>query len=180
MKGYIAFICTRRKVFPDTEISLADGWDLGDRYWIFVPNIWTKLSHLAGKLSVYTLQNLRYNGKLCPVSGITFLHINRTILFDLSKCFLSLLEVINFFPYEQALSIENKRISVISFLYVCMVNAIYLLSFVETPRKFIIAELSIRKLGSSSVLIILLLLLLLLIILLALMKIRAYGSKALQ
>ena len=33
-----------------------------------------------------------------------------------------------------------------SFLYVCMVNTIYLLSFVETPRKFIIAELSIRKL----------------------------------
>ena len=32
-----------------------------------------------------------------------------------------------------------------SFLYVCMVNTIYLLS-VETPRKFIIAELSIRKL----------------------------------
>ena len=31
---------------------------------------------------------------------------------------------------------------------------VYLLSFVETPRKFIIAELSIRKLGSSSVLII--------------------------
>ena len=60
----------------------------------------------------------------------------------------------------------------ISFLYVCMVNTIYLLSFVDTPRKFIIAELSIRKLGSSSVLIIL--------VLLALMKIRAYGSKALQ
>ena len=38
----------------------------------------------------------------------------------------------------------------LSFLYVCMVNTIYLLSFVETPRKFIIAELSIRKLGSSS------------------------------
>ena len=49
---------------------------------------------------------------------------------------------------------------------------LYLFGFVETPRKFIIAELSIRKLGSSSVLIILLLL--------ALMKIRAYGSKALQ
>ena len=48
-----------------------------------------------------------------------------------------------------------------------MVNTIYLFSFVETPRKFIIAELSIRKLGSSSVL-------------LALMKIQAYGSKALQ
>ena len=40
----------------------------------------------------------------------------------------------------------------ISFLYVCMLNTIYLLSFVETPRKFIIAEFSIRKLGSSSVL----------------------------
>ena len=40
----------------------------------------------------------------------------------------------------------------LSFLYVCMVNTIYLLSFVETPRKFIIAELLIRKLGSSSVL----------------------------
>ena len=58
-------------------------------------------------------------------------------------------------------------------------------SFVETPRKFIIAELSIREIGSSSVLIIM-------InkknssanynnnaLLLALMKIRAYGSKAL-
>ena len=38
----------------------------------------------------------------------------------------------------------------VSFLYVCMVNTIYLFSFVETPRKFIIAELSIRELGSSS------------------------------
>ena len=32
------------------------------------------------------------------------------------------------------------------------IKVLYLLSFVETPRKFIIAELSIRKLGSSSVL----------------------------
>jgi hypothetical protein len=39
--------------------------------------------------------------------------------------------------------------------------------FVETPRKFITAKLSIRKPGSSSVLI------------LALMKIRAYRSKVL-
>ena len=73
-----------------------------------------------------------------------------------------------------------------------MVKTIYLLSFVETPRKFIIvAELSIRKLGSSSVLIILLIInttidsaintsSVIIIILLALMKIRAYGSKALQ
>ena len=35
-----------------------------------------------------------------------------------------------------------------------MVNTVYLFSFVEAPRKFIIAELSIRKLGSSSVLVI--------------------------
>ena len=45
-----------------------------------------------------------------------------------------------------------------------MVNTIYLLSFVETPRKFIIAELSIRNLGSSSVLIILLALIIIIII----------------
>lgn len=55
----------------------------------------------------------------------------------------------------------------LSSLYICMVNTIYLLSSVETPRKFIIAELSTCKLESLSVL-------------LALMKIRAYGSKALQ
>ena len=36
-----------------------------------------------------------------------------------------------------------------------MVNIIYLFSFVETQRKFMIARHSIRKLGSSSVLIIL-------------------------
>ena len=35
-----------------------------------------------------------------------------------------------------------QTVATISFLYVCMVNTIYLLSFVETPRKFIIAELS--------------------------------------
>ena len=36
-----------------------------------------------------------------------------------------------------------------------MVNTVYLFSFVETPRKYIIAKLSTRKLGSSSALIIL-------------------------
>ena len=69
-----------------------------------------------------------------------------------------------------------------------MVNTIYLFSFVETPRKFIIAELSIRKLGSSSVLIILVSLamrdfhssVLIMLVLLTLTKIRAYGLKALQ
>ena len=61
-----------------------------------------------------------------------------------------------------------------------MVNIKLKYNFVQTPRKFIIAKLSIRKLGSSSVLIII-------IIstdedpnILALMKIRAYGSKALR
>ena len=57
----------------------------------------------------------------------------------------------------------------------------YLFSFVETPRKFIIAELSIRKLGFSSVVMIqLIVYIIVLIVLLALMKIQAYGSKALQ
>ena len=58
------------------------------------------------------------------------------------------------FPSHHLLHKIFNRNTLISFLYVCMVNTIYLLSFVETPRKFIIAELSIRKLGSSSVLII--------------------------
>ena len=60
-----------------------------------------------------------------------------------------------------------------------MVNIKYLFNFVETPRKFIIAELSIRKLGSSSVLIIQMQIVIN-SVLLALMKIRAYGSKALR
>ena len=42
----------------------------------------------------------------------------------------------------------------LSSLYVCMVNTIYLFSFVQTPRKFIVAELSISKSWSSSVLIV--------------------------
>ena len=93
-------------------------------------------------------------------------------------CYLSHLDYVS--PYANfaalAVPITLGNIFSLNFLYVCMVNTIYLLSFVETPRKFIIAELSIRKLGSSSVLIIVLLL----VLLLALMKIRAYGSKALQ
>ena len=60
------------------------------------------------------------------------------------------------------------RIQYINKFLVCLHGEYNILvKLVETPRKFIIAELSIRKLGSSSVL-------------LALMKIRAYGSKALQ
>ena len=45
---------------------------------------------------------------------------------------------------------ENNRI----FKFLVRLHGEYniLLSFVETPRKFIIAELSILKLGSSSVL----------------------------
>ena len=106
---------------------------------------------------------------------------------------------IQIFVFTQVVKNENAGIDsgrtkwCLSFLYVCMVNTIYLLSFVETPRKFIIAELSIRKLGSSSVLIIhstiiialmemilLALMMMMMMVLLALMKIRAYGSKALQ
>ena len=50
-------------------------------------------------------------------------------------------------------------IVILSSLYVCMAIKHIIVLFVETPRKFITAKLSI---------------------LLALMKIRAYGSKALQ
>ena len=63
--------------------------------------IWTQLSRLARKLSDYTLQNLHHSGKLYPVNGKTFLHMNRTTLFDLSKGFLGNRD--NFFPYEHDL-----------------------------------------------------------------------------
>ena len=56
----------------------------------------------------------------------------------------------------------------------------YFLYFVVTPPNFIIAKLSIRKPGSSSVLIISVLIISVLTSVLALMKIRAYGSKALR
>ena len=61
-----------------------------------------------GKLSVYTLQNLRHSGKLYPASGKTFPHMNKTKLFDLSKCFLGNRD--NFCPYEQALTNFNRFI----------------------------------------------------------------------
>ena len=89
----------RTKLFPSTEISLVDRRDLGRRE-NFGP-IWTQLSRLAGKLSVYNFTKSCHSGKLYPVSGITFLHMNRTKLFDLSKCFLASRD--NFSPYEQAL-----------------------------------------------------------------------------
>ena len=37
----------------------------------------------------------------------------------------------------------------LSFLYVCMVNTIYLLSFVETPRKFINAIINLRGVSTK-------------------------------
>ena len=45
-------------------------------------------------------------------------------------------------------------IEFISSLYVCMAIKYIIVLFVETPRKFITAKLSIRKPGSSSMLII--------------------------
>ena len=51
---------------------------------------------------LFTLyKTLHHRGKLHPVSGKTFLHMNRTTLFDLSKCFLGNRD--NFCPYELAL-----------------------------------------------------------------------------
>ena len=50
------------KSFPGTEISLADRRDLGDRDNFRL--VWIQLSRLAGKLSLYTLQNARHSGRL--------------------------------------------------------------------------------------------------------------------
>ena len=63
-----------------------------------------QLSRLAGKLSVYNFTKSCHSGKLYPVSGITFLHMNRIKLFDSSKCFLASRD--NFCPYEQALNLS--------------------------------------------------------------------------
>ena len=56
------------------------------------------------------------------------------------------------------LYVDNCTICIInlflSSLYVCMAIKYIIVLFVETPRKFITAKLSIRKPGSSSVLII--------------------------
>ena len=57
--------------------------------------------------------------------------------------------------YELSFKVSLIKCSlVLSSLYVFMVNIKLKYNFVETPRKFIIAKLSIRKLRSSSVLII--------------------------
>ena len=48
----------------------------------------------------------------------------------------------------------SNKSAIISSLYVCMAIKYIIVLFVETPRKFITAKLSIRKPGSSSVLII--------------------------
>ena len=46
--------------------------------------------------------------------------------------------------------VYDLTICKLSSLYDCMVNIKLKNNFVETPRQFIIAEFSIRKLGSSS------------------------------
>ena len=46
---------------------------------------------------------------------------------------------------------DKTKSTTISSLYVCLVNTKVKYHLVETPRKFTIAKLSIRKLGSSSV-----------------------------
>ena len=48
------------------------------------------------------------------------------------------------------LPLHVEKYHSLSALYVCMVNIKLKYNFVEIPRKFIIAKLSIRKLGSSS------------------------------
>ena len=55
---------------------------------------------------------------------------------------------------QKTLLIFIRTKTIISSLYVCMVNVKLKYNFVETSRKFIIAKLSIRKIGSTWVLII--------------------------
>ena len=55
---------------------------------------------------------------------------------------------------EQLVPNLLQQLGTISSLYVCMAIKHIIVLFVETPRKFIPAKLSIRKPGSSSVLII--------------------------
>jgi hypothetical protein len=54
----------------------------------------------------------------------------------------------------KGLRFGNTKAKISKTLYVCMAIKHIIVLFVETPRKFITAKLSIRKPGSSSVLII--------------------------
>ena len=54
-------------------------------------------------------------------------------------------------PHWHSFRILSDNITLISSLYDSMVNIKLKYNFVETPREFIIVELSIRKLGSLSV-----------------------------
>ena len=60
---------------------------------------------LSGK--TFCLHSSSHSGKLYPVSGKTFPHMNKTKLFDLSKCFLGNRD--NFCPYKQALSVPIRK-----------------------------------------------------------------------
>ena len=97
---------------------------------------------------------------------------DRQFIFDsyLLNLSLNFTKMVTFESYKPGLSRCKRMISVdyimnalkhpkvrLPFIYTPCIGKIYLFSFLETPRKFIIAELSVRKLASSSVLIQLLL-----------------------
>ena len=63
---------------------------------------------LSGKTFCLRFTKSCHSGKLYPVSGIKFLHMNRTKLFDSSKCFLANRD--NFCPYEQALKVLSNEL----------------------------------------------------------------------
>ena len=56
---------------------------------------------LSGKTFCLHFTKSCHCGKRYPVTGITFFHMNRTKLYDSSKCFLANRD--NFCPYEQTL-----------------------------------------------------------------------------
>ena len=62
----------------------------------------TEIIVISYEHNFYTLQNLCHSGKLYPASGKTLPHMNRTKLFDLSKCF-------PVCPCEQVLKLNDTR-----------------------------------------------------------------------
>ena len=109
MKSYIVFIWGKTfPVYPDLACWQARSRSTGK----FLSHMNTTFP-LSEKTFCLHFTKSCHSGKLYPVSEITFLHMNRTKLFDSSKCFLANRD--NFCPYEQAL-IRSKlwAISVIS------------------------------------------------------------------
>ena len=76
--------------------------------------------------------------------SFTVFHIFKTIAFGYRCLSIVLSSIINLQNFKNTI-----QLYIISFLYVYMVNTMYLLSFVETPRKFIIAIMNLRGVSTK-------------------------------